>query len=68
MPFFKNLSSNNSFFQTQFMIYSKKNNLKVIEIPVCVNDPRKSSFNIKSEAFKLFIQMIREFFIIHSRK
>lgn len=68
MSFLKNLNSNNSFFQTQFMIYSKKNNLRVIEIPVSVNDPRKSSFNIKSEAIKLFVQLIREFFRINSRR
>ena len=68
MPFLKNLSSNNSFLQTQLMIYSRLNDLKIIEIPVIVDDPRKSSFNLKSEIIKLFMQLIKEYFRIHSRK
>ena len=68
MPILKRLSSDDSFFQTQLMIWSKHNKLKIIEIPVKVIDIRKSSFNIKLEAFSLFKKLIKEFYVLHFGK
>lgn len=68
MPFMTDLSSDDSFFQTQMMIYSKLHKLKIVEIPVSVVDTRASSFNIKYEAFTLIRKLIKEFWLIQKRK
>ena len=68
IPFLNKLISDDAFFQTQFMIYSRLNNLKIIEIPVNATDIRKSSFMIRKEAFNLSSKLIKEFSILHFRK
>lgn len=53
--------SDTGFFQTQLLIYAKKNNLKIIEIPVFVNDTRKDSkTNPIPESISLFKEIWRE--------
>ena len=68
VPFLNKLESDDAFFQTQFMIYSRFNGMKIIEIPVKAVDVRKSNFIIRKEAFNLSIKLIKEFFILHFRR
>lgn len=62
IPFIDRLDSKTAFFQTQILIYSKKNNLKIIEIPAVVNDVRRDSkINMVGDSFLMFKDLINEF-------
>src|SRR3989338_3210651 len=66
--FLKKLTSDDAFFQTQFMIYGKLNHLKIVEIPINATDTRKSSFSIRKEAFNMSAKLIKEFFKVNFKK
>jgi len=58
--FIDRLSSDGPFFQTELLIYAKRQNLNIVEIPVIVNDTRKdSSINPISDGSIMFKEMIK---------
>lgn len=60
--FFDKLGSDGAFFQTELLIYAKRQNLKIVDIPVVVNDTRKdSSINPVGDGFAMFKEVIREY-------
>ena len=62
VSFINELDSKSAFLQTQLLIYSKKNNLKIIEIPVIVNDIRDDSkVSPISDGISMFKELINEF-------
>lgn len=62
ISFIGNLDSNTAFLQTQLLIYSKRNNLKIVEIPVIVNDIRSDSkISPIGDGISMFKELINEF-------
>jgi glycosyltransferase involved in cell wall biosynthesis len=63
IPFIDRLDSKTPFLQTQLLIHSKKNNLRIVEIPVVVNDTRTDSkVNPIGDGYSMFRDLTREFF------
>ncbi len=63
ISFVDRLDSKTAFFQTQLLIHSKRNNLKIIEIPVIVNDIRiDSKVNPVKDGLYMFKELINEFY------
>lgn len=63
MPFIDHLDSKTAFFQTQLLIYSKKNDLNIVEISVNVNDIRRDSKVAPiGDGYSMFKDLSREFF------
>lgn len=63
IPFIEKLDSKTPFLQTQLLIHSKKNDLRIIEIPVVVNDNRKDSkVKLIGDGYSMFRDLSREFF------
>jgi len=60
--FIDKLCSDGAFFQTELLIYAKRQNLNIVEIPVVVNDTRKdSSINPIRDGFSMFKEVVKEY-------
>jgi glycosyltransferase involved in cell wall biosynthesis len=58
--FIDKLVSDGAFFQTELLIYAKRQNLDIVEIPVVVNDTRTdSSINPVRDGFMMFKEIIK---------
>ena len=60
--FIDRISSDGAFFQTELLIYAKRQNLDIVEIPVVVNDTRTdSSINPVRDGFMMFKEVLMEY-------
>lgn len=64
----KYCDSKNAFFTAQLVIYSRKNNLKIIEVPVIMtnNKKRKSNYNIFRDGTLMLFSAIKTYINYHS--